>query len=115
MPQEFMMHYFFYTTHKTLYFQPEKIVILALILCFAHSSPAFSLELDELDEVTMQVMDFDELNELSLQEVVRIPLPSKNKSIANSSRISTGNSAQTKPRPSTSPTSRAKPSTSGNR
>jgi len=108
------MNYLFYTTHKTLRFQPGKLALLALILCFA-VSPAFSLELDELDEVTMQVMDFDELNELSLQEVVRIPLPSKKQPIAGSSQLPTGKSALAKPRSSASTTIRAKPSTAGSR
>jgi len=61
--------------------QPNPLFLnltMSILLFFLFTSSSYAVEVNELDEITMQVLDIDATSEFNIQEMVAIPIPINN-------------------------------------
>lgn len=72
-------------------------ILFTMIICFP--THLFAIELDAVDEITMQVLEIDENNLKKIENMVRIPIPapenpSSIKSVTQLAKPSTNNASK---------------------
>ncbi len=59
-----------------------KITRILLLPAMLFSQSLHAIEINELDEITMQVIDVDSSNSFDMQQIVRIPIPVNNENLS---------------------------------